>query len=82
MKYSAVTLCVLMLPIASAAGSADRPAPVPAMISGALPYVPVDSTSKCTTESALDDFSWRAVAEAFARSIIQIIHDERKFVHD
>jgi len=43
----------------------------------------VDSTSKCTTESALDDFSWRAVAEASARSIIQVIYDHGKmFVTD
>src|SRR5689334_16502996 len=43
----------------------------------------VDSTSKCTTESALDDFSCRAVAEAFARSIIQVIYDRGKmFVTD
>jgi hypothetical protein len=43
----------------------------------------VDSTSKCTTESALDDFGWRTVAEAFARSIIQVIDDHGKmFVTD
>ena len=43
----------------------------------------VDSTSKCTTESALDDLSWRSVAEAFARSIIQVIYDHGKmFVTD
>src|ERR1700720_1646794 len=38
----------------------------------------VDSTSKCTTESVLDDFKRCSVAEALARPIIERVNDEGK----
>jgi intracellular sulfur oxidation DsrE/DsrF family protein len=51
MKYSAIALCIMSGLAGPAAECADAPAAVPAMISGALPYVPIPGAAAAPDKS-------------------------------